>query len=150
MRPPRAAQIDVGDGAPRTVVSGLAKFMGPEDLVGRKVVVVCNLKPANMKGVESAGMVLCAQNADKSQVELLEAPGGSSTGERITFAGHDGPPEANPNTVKKKKLWEAVAPKLRTDADGVATYVDADGAAVVFETSAGSCRAATLRNAAIG
>jgi hypothetical protein len=44
----------------RTIVSGLVKYFTPDQLLGRNVVVLCNLKPVNMRGVESQGMVLAA------------------------------------------------------------------------------------------
>lgn len=53
-------QIDLGEGEPRTVISGLAKFVPIEEMNNRLVAVVCNLKPAKMRGIESKGMVLCA------------------------------------------------------------------------------------------
>ncbi|AFV75914.1 protein containing C-terminal region/beta chain of methionyl-tRNA synthetase [Thermus oshimai JL-2] len=52
-------------GEERTVVSGIAKWYRPEDLVGRKVVLVANLKPAKLRGVESQGMILAAQEGEK-------------------------------------------------------------------------------------
>ena len=52
--------VDVGEGAPRTLVAGIALAYKPEDLVGRQVVVVANLQPAKLMGVESQGMVLAA------------------------------------------------------------------------------------------
>lgn len=52
-------KIDLGEVEPRTVVSGLAKFVPLEDLQDRLVAVLCNLKPAKMRGVESQGMLLC-------------------------------------------------------------------------------------------
>jgi methionyl-tRNA synthetase len=51
---------DVGEGAPRTIVAGIALAYKPEDLVGKQVVVVANLQPAKLMGVESQGMVLAA------------------------------------------------------------------------------------------
>ncbi|HUP41895.1 MAG TPA: methionine--tRNA ligase, partial [Thermoanaerobaculia bacterium] len=45
----------------RTVVAGIAKVYAPEDLVGKQVVVVANLEPAKLMGVESQGMVLAAE-----------------------------------------------------------------------------------------
>lgn len=45
----------------RTVVSGIAKWYRPEELVGKKVVLVANLKPAKLRGIESQGMILAAQ-----------------------------------------------------------------------------------------
>lgn len=52
--------IDLGEAEPRTVVSGLANFVPLEKMQNRFVAVLCNLKPAKMRGVESKGMVLCA------------------------------------------------------------------------------------------
>ena len=54
-------QIDLGDEV-RQVVSGIAKYYKPEDLIGKQVVVATNLKPVNLRGVESNGMILCATN----------------------------------------------------------------------------------------
>lgn len=52
--------LDDGTQKPRTVASGIAKWYKPEDLIGKKVVVVSNLKPATLCGVESQGMILAA------------------------------------------------------------------------------------------
>src|SRR6185312_960868 len=52
--------VDVGEGAPRTLVAGIALAYKPEDLVGKQVIVVANLQPAKLMGVESNGMVLAA------------------------------------------------------------------------------------------
>ena len=48
----------------RTVVSGIAKHYSPEELIGRKLVIVANLKPARLCGIESQGMIICAENAE--------------------------------------------------------------------------------------
>nr|CAH7756022.1 unnamed protein product [Callosobruchus chinensis] len=53
-------KIDLGEEKPRTIVSGLVNFIPIEEMQNRMVVVLCNLKPAKMRGVESQGMVLCA------------------------------------------------------------------------------------------
>ncbi len=49
----------------RTVVSGIAKSYTPEEMVGKQVVLVANLKPAKLRGIVSKGMVLCATDGDK-------------------------------------------------------------------------------------
>jgi len=49
----------------RTVVSGIAKSYTPEEMVGKQVVLVANLKPAKLRGIVSEGMVLCATDGDK-------------------------------------------------------------------------------------
>ena len=55
--------VQIGDET-RTVVSGIAKFYTPEQMVGKRVVVVTNLKPAKLRGIVSEGMILCAENAE--------------------------------------------------------------------------------------
>lgn len=52
--------IKIGDEI-RTIVSGIAKYYSPEEMVGKKVLVVTNLKPIKLRGIESTGMVLCAE-----------------------------------------------------------------------------------------
>ncbi len=56
--------LNDGTANPRTVASGIAKWYKPEELVGRRVVLVANLKPATLCGVESAGMILAATDHD--------------------------------------------------------------------------------------
>ena len=48
----------------RTVVSGIAKYYTPEQMVGKRVVLVANLQPRTMRGIESRGMILCASAGD--------------------------------------------------------------------------------------
>jgi methionyl-tRNA synthetase len=55
----------------RTIVSGIRKFFDPSDLIGKKIIVVCNLKPAKLRGVESKGMLLAAGTEDDSSLALL-------------------------------------------------------------------------------
>ncbi len=62
--------LDDGSGTPRTVASGIAQWYKPEDLIGHKVVLVANLKPAVLCGVESQGMILAADCA-KDDVKVL-------------------------------------------------------------------------------
>lgn len=54
-------QIDLGGGDIRQIVSGIADHYSPQELIGKRVVVVANLKPAKLRGIESQGMILCAQ-----------------------------------------------------------------------------------------
>lgn len=65
--------LDDGSGKPRIVASGIAKWYTPDDLIGKTVVVVANLKPAKLCGVESQGMILAADAAeDDVKVVFLE------------------------------------------------------------------------------
>jgi methionyl-tRNA synthetase len=57
-------EIDLGEAAPRQILAGLAEYYDPGTLVGRKVVVVANLKPRKMRGLESQGMICAASLED--------------------------------------------------------------------------------------
>ena len=135
-------EIEVGEEAPRQIVSGLRAFYAAGDIVGKRCVVVANLPKAKLGGVESAGMVLCGSEGDKAKVEILEPPAGAEDGERATVDGADGA-AATPNQVKKKKFWPPVAEQLKL-VGGVATF---DGA--VIETSEGPCTCATIADGPI-
>ena len=52
--------VDIGESEPRSIVAGIAEAYEPESLIGRKVVIVANLKPRKMRGVESNGMIVAA------------------------------------------------------------------------------------------
>ena len=56
--------IDDGSGTDRTIVSGIAKFYNPEDLIGKDVLFIANLAPRKLMGIESQGMILSAENFD--------------------------------------------------------------------------------------
>ena len=62
--------VDVGEDTERQILAGIAESYAPETLVGRKVVVVANLQPRKMRGLESQGMLLAATDADGSAVLL--------------------------------------------------------------------------------
>ncbi|XP_070772810.1 aminoacyl tRNA synthase complex-interacting multifunctional protein 1a [Enoplosus armatus] len=134
-------QVDVGEASPRTVVSGLVKHIPLDQMQNRMAVLMCNLKPAKMRGVVSQAMVMCASSPDK--VEILDPPSGAVPGDRVTFQGFPGEPDKELNP--KKKVWEQVQPDLRTDGQCVATY---KGAA--FEVAGkGVCKAQTMSNSGI-
>ena len=66
--------LDDGTGKPRTVASGIAKWYKPEDLIGKSVIVVSNLKPAVLCGVESQGMILAA-DCSEDEVKVIFVDG---------------------------------------------------------------------------
>lgn len=66
--------LDDGTGSPRTVASGIAKWYKPEELIGKSVILVSNLKPAVLCGVESHGMILAADCAE-DDVKLIFVDG---------------------------------------------------------------------------
>lgn len=111
-------EVDLGEEKPRTVVSGLVAYVPVEQLQNRLVVLLCNLKPVKMRGVTSEAMVMCASTPEK--VEVLIPPNGSVPGDIVAFDGYERRPDAVLNP--KKKIFETVAPDLKTDAKKVATY----------------------------
>ena len=53
-------KVDIGEPEPRTIVAGIAKAYQPAEMVGRKVVIVANLQPRKLRGIESNGMIVAA------------------------------------------------------------------------------------------
>merc|ERR1719478_531458 len=125
-------KIDVGEEEPREIASGLrAYYPTADDMTGRSVIVVCNLKAAKLAGFASNGMVLCASSEDKSTVKFVEPPADAKPGERVTAEGMvEEPAGAN---AEKKKLMEGAAAELRA-VDGVACYRN-----VPLSVAAGQC-----------
>ena len=67
-------KVDVGEGAPRQLVAGIKGSYQASELIGKQVVVVANLKPAKIRGVESQGMVLAASEGSTHILVSLERP----------------------------------------------------------------------------
>ena len=120
--------IDLGEKGVRQICSGLRAFKTKEQMEGARVCVI----------VKSDGLVLCASNADHTEVDFVIPPEGAAIGERVAFPGFEGEPEEVLNP--KKKQLDAVCLDLKTNAEGVACYKD-----VPFTTSAGACTS-SLKN----
>ncbi|KAM9242688.1 tyrosine--tRNA ligase, cytoplasmic [Dugong dugon] len=115
-------KIDVGEAEPRTVVSGLVQFVPKEELQDRLVVVLCNLKPQKMRGVESQGMLLCASIEGVSRkVEPLDPPAGSVPGDRVFVKGYEkGQPDEE--LKPKKKVFEKLQADFKISEEGIAQW----------------------------
>lgn len=140
-------QVECGDAdGPRTIVSGLVKYVPIQEMQGRLVVVLANLKARNMRGIKSHGMLLAASNEEHTEVEPLSPPEGALPGERVWFGDEkEQPKPAEPNAVQKKKHWETAQPALNTDGSCVVTFRGQP-----MTTSVGPVKAATLAGARIG
>lgn len=142
-------QVDVGEAEPRIICSGLVKYVPLDHLQDRDVVVLANLKPRNMRGVKSNGMLMAASDASHENVELLHPPHGSIPGDRIWFGSPDDqtnlPDPASPNQIQKKKIWESVQPHLKTDDSSMAIL----GGEHFMRTSAGVVASKSMNNANI-
>ncbi|KAK8922747.1 hypothetical protein H634G_00839 [Metarhizium anisopliae BRIP 53293] len=146
----------------RTVCSGLNGLIPLEQMQGRKVVVVCNLKPVKMRGIKSCAMVLAASpkvkegevDEDKGPVELVVPPEGSKAGDRVFFEGWAGEPEGVLNP--KKKIWETFQPGFTTTNDlevvfdaAVVEKLGKTGIGKLVTESGGVCTVQTLKGAAV-
>ncbi|KAL0930341.1 multisynthetase complex auxiliary component p43 [Colletotrichum truncatum] len=146
----------------RTVCSGLNGLVPLEEMQGRKVVVVCNLKPVKMRGIKSSAMVLAASpkikegevDDHKGPVELVSPPADSKAGDRVFFEGWKGEPEGILNP--KKKIWETFQPGFTTT-DGLEVAFDAsavkelgkDGVGKLVTESGGVCTVPSLKGATV-
>ncbi|RFU77326.1 methionyl-trna synthetase [Trichoderma arundinaceum] len=146
----------------RTVCSGLNGLIPLEEMQGRKVVVVCNLKPVKMRGIKSSAMVLAASpkvkegevDDHKGPVELVTPPEGAKAGERVFFEGWRGEPEGVLNP--KKKIWETFQPGFTTT-DGLEVAFDASVVEQLGKTevgklvteSGGVCTVKSLKGAVV-
>ncbi|SMC90852.1 methionine--tRNA ligase, partial [Papillibacter cinnamivorans] len=74
--------VDAGEAEPRQIVSGIAPWYQPEELTGRQIVLVSNLKPATLCGVASQGMLLAASNGE-NDVRVLFVDGDVAPGSRV-------------------------------------------------------------------
>lgn len=147
----------------RTVCSGLNGLIPLEEMQGRKVVVVCNLKPVKMRGIKSSAMVLAASprikegEADdhKGPIELVTPPADAKAGERVYFEGWQGEPEKVLNP--KKKVWETFQPGFTTtdklevafDAGVVKELEGKDGLGKLVTASGGVCTVKSLSGAQV-
>jgi len=114
-------KIDVGEAEPRQILSGLREHYQLEEMVGRKIVTICNLQPRKMVGLTSYGMVLCAKSGGK--VEFAAVPESAEPGDHIQVEGDLN--EKKPwegKQITKNKVWEEAVVLLKTDANCVPCF----------------------------
>ncbi|EGN98402.1 hypothetical protein SERLA73DRAFT_56560 [Serpula lacrymans var. lacrymans S7.3] len=147
-------QIDIGEETgPRTVVSGLVNYIPIEEMRDKYLVAVCNLKPANMRGVKSFAMVLCASSKEGKEggIELIQPPPNSKPGERVFFEGSEyenATPISQLNP--KKKIFETIQPGFITLDTKEAAWVNPATKSVHrIRTKDGICVAPTLIGASL-
>jgi len=78
-------QIDLGVLGKRVLVAGMKQFYTKEEIIGKKIVIVANLKPARIRGIESRGMLLAAE--DTAGVVSLLNPGDADSGSEVFIEG---------------------------------------------------------------
>lgn len=135
-------EVDVGEPAPRTVVSKLGSSVSLQQLPGAMVVLVCNIKACKVRGVVSRARLLCCGQS-KDYVELLTPPPGSAPGDRVTVTNFPGEPDKE--LLAKERILERLLPELGVDSRGVASF---RGRGLEIKGK-GLCRAPTFVNCAI-
>ena len=140
-------EIDCGEEKPRQIASGLRAHYTLEQMQGQRLLVVSNLKAKKLVGFPSHGMVLCAAEKKEDgteKVEFVEPPAGAELGEIIKFEGLPDPEPFSGAQVEKKKVFQACAEGMKTTDEGIAAW---NGH--VFMTSAGPCKAITIKGGAM-
>ncbi|KAL2070757.1 hypothetical protein VTL71DRAFT_13783 [Oculimacula yallundae] len=149
----------------RTVCSGLNGLVPLEEMQGRKVVVVANLKPVKMRGIKSCAMVLAAsprlkegeEDHHAGPVELVTPPADAPAGERVWFKGWEGEPEGVLNP--KKRVFETIGAGFKTTSDfdvafdaGMVKELSKEGeepktgVGILVTASGGACKVKSLVN----
>ncbi|XP_026670464.1 tyrosine--tRNA ligase, cytoplasmic [Ceratina calcarata] len=139
-------KIDLGEAnGPRTIVSGLVNYVPLEEMKDRMVVILANLKPATLRGVQSHGMVLCASvDEPVKRVEPLRPPAGSKPGDKVAVDGYeDGSPDDVLNP--KKKVWEKLQVDLVVNGSGEASWCGN----LLLTAAGGKLTADSLKNVSI-
>lgn len=110
-------KIDIG-GEFLSVVAGLTKFFSSDELIGKNVVVLCNLKPSKLRGHLSEGMIMCAKGVDT--MELLQPPANAKPGDLVYCESYERAPTEGGRD--KKRLYDPLAPDMATNDQLVACY----------------------------
>jgi methionyl-tRNA synthetase len=76
-------EVDLGSFGQRQILSGIAEFYTPEELIGRRIVVITNLAPRKMRGLESHGMLLAASDGDHGKPHLATCGDEIALGSRL-------------------------------------------------------------------
>lgn len=139
--------IDVGEAEPRAIASGLVHHYTLEQMMGKRLIVVCNLKPRSLVGFKSNGMVLCAATKNEAAasgetVEFVDPPADAAIGERVIGEGLTNAP-VSASQCDKKKVFETIGADLRVNEDGVAMWKDIR---LVTEKTNQTCTTPTIRN----
>ncbi|OEU08594.1 nucleic acid-binding protein, partial [Fragilariopsis cylindrus CCMP1102] len=125
-------EINIGEEEPRNIASGLKAHYQLEEMIGKKVLVVANLKARKLVGFASHGMILCAcqygeaEDGSEDVVEFVIPHADAKIGDRVFCEGYEnnGAPPATENAVIKKKMLKVIFPDLKINQDGIAVYKD--------------------------
>jgi len=146
-------KIDCGERTePRTIVAGLGGKIALEELTGKKIACVTNLKAAKMRGIESTAMLLAALNGKDGideKVELLVIPESVANGELLSFEGKEvSVPDEMMKSKGAQKAFERFRRSLQVNKDGEVVFAN-DGKEYRMLTSRGPVEVSTLKSVKI-
>lgn len=133
-------KIDIG-GEFLSVVAGITKFYTIDELIGKNVVILCNLKPSKLRGHLSEGMIMCAKCGET--MEILEPPNNAKPGDLVHCESYDRVPVEGGRD--KKRLYDPLAPDMTTNDALVACYKGS----YLYLPDKGNIVAKSLKNASI-
>lgn len=107
-------KVDIGKGEVLEMVMEHQPYFSEEEVVGRLVVVLCNLKQVKIAKTKSQGIILSVANA-KGQVELLEPSPEAEVGERVYASGEELCEPVTAIQMKKNKVWETLSKEIKTN-----------------------------------
>ncbi|KAL7068419.1 hypothetical protein ACR3K2_11410 [Cryptosporidium serpentis] len=126
-------KIDIGEGEPRTILSGLVGIYDLTLKINELVIVVANLKPKAMRGITSHGMLLCASlDGDTKLCEPVIVPNGAKVGELITYEGFSGSPDIVLTSKAGKDAFSTVQAHYNVSDNLICRYKD-----IIMMSSAG-------------
>lgn len=135
-------KVDIGDEI-RPIVAEWGKYIPIDQLLNQTVVVLCNIKPAQLRGHTTYGMILCAESASGDVKELLLPPSKAEPGEFIYCENYERAPV--PILRKKMRLFDPLASDLQINGRLVACYQSS----FLFVSDKGNIVVKTLKNANI-
>lgn len=132
----------------RVIVSGLVEHYSVEELEGTTCLVVYNMKPKALKGINSQGMVLCASN--ETQVRLVRPPADAKPGDRVRFGASASPATDTPpvpaaaEPLSGNKMTEVLS-HLHTNGDGILCWKDE----IAYHATAGVISIPEMKNCVV-
>ncbi|KAI9914728.1 hypothetical protein PsorP6_007274 [Peronosclerospora sorghi] len=116
-------KVDIGKGEELEMVMEHQPYFAEEELLDRKVVVLCNLKMVKVARTRSTGSILFVSD-EKGKYELLEPSPEAEVGERVYASGEELHEPVTPIQMKKNKVWETLCKNIKTNNKCEVLYLD--------------------------
>ena len=117
-------KVDIGKGEELEMVLEHQPYFAEEELLDRKVVVLCNLKMVKVVRMRSTGSILLVASDKGKKVELLDPSPEAEVGERVYASGEELQEPVTPIQMKKNKVWETVCKNIKTNNKCEVMYLD--------------------------